>query len=300
MRFFQVLLVVFSCALVPEAKAGTSISIVTDIAPIRALVRSVTGPDLHVEQIVPDGVSPHEFALKPSQLRALQGADLIVWLGPIAMPGLAKLMAEPSLSAKAITLNQLKNTRLLPLRRTGLVADARAGNGAYDPHSWLDPLNAITWIEEIARALSASDPASATMFQHNAKAEINRIHSTVVSIQTRLASGQMRPFVQFHDAFQYFEHRFGLTPLGLATTGDLETTSLGVTTALRAALAEEKSACVFTASAAQVARAGMLLHMANVTLGRLDALGREIPPGRLDYPVLLNALADGFTACLVP
>ena len=106
--------------------------------------------------------------------------------------------------------------------------------------------------------------------------------------------------MQFHDAFQYFENRFGLVPMGLATTGDSETTSLGTAAALRNALAQSNGACVFTSSQTQMARAGVLLNVEGVTAGTLDALGRDRARGRFDYPALLVSVADGFLACLAP
>ncbi|MFQ5438249.1 MAG: metal ABC transporter solute-binding protein, Zn/Mn family [Paracoccaceae bacterium] len=281
--------------------AARELNVVVDIAPTRAIVAEVAGSGHGIVTLVPDGVSPHDFALRPSQVRALVKADLIVWMGPVATPGLRKIMTRPEFAAKALPLNRIRGTHLLTVRRAGLnlVQPRSVGveSERFDPHSWLDPENAVVWATAISAEFARTDPENAEDYELAAKALTARINGVKSDIRAGLQSLPSLDFVQFHDGFQYFENAFGLVPLGMATAGDMEETSLKTIAALSALLKASGGACVFTANDREAARASMLLNIGNVRAGRIDPLGRNIVPGAFDYPTLLQSIADGFSAC---
>ncbi|WP_323763537.1 zinc ABC transporter substrate-binding protein [Marinovum sp.] len=104
------------------AFAGTSAlaevpQVATDIAPVHGLVSRVMQGLGTPELIVPAGASPHDFALRPSQARALQGADLVFWMGPALAPWLDRTLDSLSLGA-VIDLNARPETRLLGWRES--------------------------------------------------------------------------------------------------------------------------------------------------------------------------------------
>lgn len=275
--------------------ARAELVIVTDIAPVSALLRDVTGAP--PRQILPDAVSPHDFALRPSDMRLLQEADLIVWLGPQASPGLAKAMQRIDFADKALDLSAVPGTFHLPVRRAGRFG--RAGDaGGTDPHLWLDPDNARLWAAAIAARLALLDPARAGSYDVGLARLAAALDAVEDAAKARLGRDGAAPYLQFHDAFQYFERHFGLQPLGAATAGDEESLSLGIVADLRSLLAEQPGACLFLSDANEQRRAAALLD--NMRIGWLDALGRTLPASGYSYPDLIAANAEGFTACLYP
>ncbi len=279
------------------AQART-LNIVTDIAPVTLLVRGVTGDAQDVVQLISGPVSPHDFALKPSDIRALQAADVIVWLGPEATPGLAKLLARPEFSAKAITLNGLQGTFLLRPRHAGLFMVPEKATDMFDPHTWLDPDNGALWAGLIAERLKSDDPDNAESYARGSdqlRAEIALAKARVTAL---FAQNQPRPFVQFHDAFQYFENQFALRQLGAATSETDEATSLGVMTQLRAELAGYKATCVFVQDEAQALHASALVEIPGTAIAFVDPLGRDIAKSGGTYPALLDAIANAIAGCL--
>ena len=86
----------------------------------------------------------------------------------------------------------------------------------HDPHFWLDPVNAKAMVRAQSQ-LSSIDPANATLYESNAKNTEARLDELVTEIEAELAGLQGRGFIAFHDAYQYFENRFGVQALGTVT-----------------------------------------------------------------------------------
>jgi len=274
------------------------IRIVADIAPVLAIAREVVGRHAKLRLLVPPRMTSHDFTLKPSNIGEIERADLVIWMGPIATPGLAKLMRQSRFAAREITLNALPGTHLLPLRKTGVFSDGPTdNNGGFDPHSWLDPDNAIYWAKVIAERASHIDPVNRADYAAGRDRLIKEINFTRARIQRRLKGRDLKPFVQYHDAFHYFEKAFGLHALGAATNVSEETTSIGVITKLRNALATAPASCVFIPADQQAERANALIEVKGVTTRILDALGRNSVLSSLFYPALLKKLGDEYTAC---
>jgi len=288
------LIAVFLCT--APAAQGRDLLIITDIAPVTALAQAVVR-DLHaVQQLIATPVSPHDFALKPSDIRRLEQADVILWLGPQATPALAKLMIRPDLQAKSVDLSAVDGVTKLPLRRSGLF-QGQTPRDALDPHLWLDPANGLLWTAAIATALSQADPENASAYQANKAAAFAGIAAAKTEISTLLGKQTAPVFVQYHDGFQYFERAFGLSATGAATAEDEETTSLGILSGLRAALAATAQSCVFVRDPEQEKRALPLLEISGVRTGRVDPIGRGLDAGAYTYPALLLSVGQGFAGC---
>jgi len=277
---------------------ATKIRIVADIAPVLAIAREVVGRHAKLRLLVPPRMTSHDFTLKPSNIGEIERADLVIWMGPIATPGLAKLMRQSRFAAREITLNALPGTHLLPLRNVGIFREKPAGNNAiFDPHSWLDPDNAIYWAKVIAERASRIDPINRADYAAGRDRLIDEINVSRNRIKKELTWHKPKPFVQYHDAFHYFENAFGLKALGAATNVSEETTSIGVITKLRSALAKASASCVFIPADQQAERANALIEINGVTARILDALGRNSQMAGLLYPSLLEKLGDEYNAC---
>jgi zinc transport system substrate-binding protein len=272
------------------------INIVTDIGPVQAIVSAVVAGTQVPQQLISRNISPHDFALKPSHIRKLQQADLIVWLGPQATPGLAKLMQRPEFADKAIALNLLSTTRLHSVRNAGLATNADA-KLALDPHSWLDPENGLVWANGIFTRLMDLDPENTAAYQANLDAFSKEVGATKQAIGADFLIAQPLPYTQFHDAFQYFEKAVGLSPLGFVTTGDTEAASLGILSQIRTELASHPHSCVF-ALPQQVGNATRVFAgIAGVKIGVIDPFGAALGT-EFAYPALLKDVAAGFTDCI--
>tara|TARA_R110002049_G_scaffold10127_3_gene50341 strand:- start:44174 stop:45211 length:1038 start_codon:yes stop_codon:yes gene_type:complete len=90
--------------------------VATDIAPVHALVTQVMAGVGMPELIIPPRASPHGYAMRPSEARALNAADLVVWVGPSLTPWLAEPIETLAGSATHLTLMDQPGTHILPFR----------------------------------------------------------------------------------------------------------------------------------------------------------------------------------------
>lgn len=285
--------------------------VTTDIAPVQSIVAAVMQgvgmPDL----IMPPGASEHSHSLRPSEARALESADLVVWVGPRLTPWLADPIAALAGGATLMTLTETSGIRLLEVRVGGPFeahGDHEDGaedhdhdhdaTGGPDPHVWLDPLNAAAIAGAVALELSEIDPGNAEIYAANAGDFATEMEALTAEIDARLAPLRGRAFFVFHDAYQYFEDRFGLPAAGSIALNDARPPQAARVAAIRARLAQSDVACVFSEPQFEPKLIATVIEGVPTRTGPLDPLGVGLAPGPGLYPALMRGLADGLEACL--
>ena len=269
--------------------------------------------------ILPPGASPHGHALRPSEARLLQEADLVVWVGPALTPWLADPIATLAPDAPLLTLADAPGVATLPVRAGGPFEahddddgpnhDADHDDGhdrdqrlpaVIDGHIWLDPGNAVAAARAVAAALAAADPANAEVYAANAEAFATETAALSQSIAARLAPLRGRPFIVFHDGYQYFERAFGLPATGSVALHDGDAPGTARVAAIRDRVRAEGVACAFAEPEFEPGLLATVIEGTDARVGTLDGLGTGLAPGADLYPALLNGLADGLAACLAP
>ncbi len=293
--------------------------VATDIAPVHSLVAQVMAGVGEPDLIVQPGASPHGYALRPSQARALQNADLVIWMGEALTPWMEKPVDTLAGRAAVIELLDLEETHLLPYREGHNDDahdddahddhdndheethddhdDAHDHEGA-DPHAWLDPDNAVAWLTVIAGELARIDPEHADLYKANAAAGQARIEGIVVDLQQTLAPMKGYPFAAFHDAYQYFEVTFDLTLAGTVTLSDAADPSPARLDELRTILQDKGVDCAFIEPQFN----GRLLIAAaegqEMQILELDPLGSRFDTGPELYPNLLTGMGNTMAKCV--
>ncbi|HET9068981.1 MAG TPA: zinc ABC transporter substrate-binding protein, partial [Amaricoccus sp.] len=224
--------------LVPMPAAAAP-RVVTDIAPIQSIVARVMSGMGEPEVLLPPGASPHGYSLRPSDARRLEAADLVVWVGPALTPWLAGPIAALAPQASVLELEEAPGVILLPTRADAAFeahvhadgedehelghelghghepgGEARDHEHTHDGHLWLDPGNAVASARAIAAALGAIDPAGAAGYAANAEGFASETAALERAIAAELAPVRGRPYLVFHDAYQYFERSFELPAAG--------------------------------------------------------------------------------------
>jgi zinc transport system substrate-binding protein len=290
-------------ALILPLPAAAGVQVVAGIAPVHSLAARVMqgagGPRL----LLPPGASPHDYALRPSDAAALQRAALVVWTGPRLEPWLERPLTALAGKARVLRLDRVPGLTLLPLRTDAeFGADGEAGPAgpgeAIDPHLWLDPENARLWLDALAGALAAADPANRSLYLANAaaaRAEIARVQADAAA---RLAPLRGRPFIVFHDAFHYFEHRFAIPASGAVSLSDARPPGPARIAAIRARIRAVGAVCLFAEPQLRSALIATVAEGSGLRIGMLDPLGTGLEQGPGLYPALLRGLADGLAECL--
>ncbi|MFS4436798.1 zinc ABC transporter substrate-binding protein [Paracoccaceae bacterium GXU_MW_L88] len=303
MKFFACL-----AALSLAAPALAAPKVVTDIAPVHGLVSQVMEGVRTPELLLPPGTSPHGFALRPSQAAALQAADAVIWIGPNLSPWLDEAMESLNTDA-SIALADAPGTVHLPARHNAAfggahdhghdhddeVHDAHHGD---DPHLWLDPENAMGWVDVIAAALAEADPENAEAYQANAaeaQADLRALSDQITADLTPLHGAS---FIVFHDAYQYFEQHFDMPALGAIAMSDGQRPSARQIASLRERVREAGAVCVFQEPQHNPGLVETVVEGTGAKIGTLDPIGADHEPGPEFYAALLTGLAKGFTDCL--
>ncbi|MEO1249238.1 MAG: zinc ABC transporter substrate-binding protein [Pseudomonadota bacterium] len=168
----------------------------------------------------------------------------------------------------------------------------------HDVHVWLDPKNAELMVAEIQRVLSGVDPANADAYAANAAATITRLGELSDTVAAKLEPVKDVPFIVFHDAYQYFEHRFGLTAAGSITVSPEILPGAKRLVEIKEKLVSENAACVFSEPQFKPDLVDVVTEGTNARTGVLDPLGFDLAPGPDQYFELIEAMAETFHSCL--
>lgn len=279
--------------------------VVVSIGPVHSLVAGVMEGVGEPQLLIPAGASPHAYALKPSDARALSEAELVVWVGE----GLETVLEKPlhSLAGKAqqLELLQVEGMYRLPSRKGGVWHEeqqAHAGHAheydAVDTHLWLAPENAQRIVAAVADALSAMDAANGPRYQRNAAALQQRIDELAVNLAQRLEPLQGQPYIVFHDAYRYFEQAFGLQAAGAIAVSPEQRPGARRLIEIRQAIRDRGARCVFSEPQFRPDIVEVVLEDTGARHGVLDPLGAELPAGKEQWFSLMQGLADSLASCL--
>lgn len=274
-------------------------SVLATIKPVHSLVAEVMAGAGTPELLIQGAQSEHSYALKPSDAEKIGRARIVFEIGPDLETYLTGPLATLARKADIVVLERAPGVRLLTARRGGLWEDGSdGGDGPRDPHLWLDPRNAVAMTRAIAAALAKADPPHDRLYAANADRAVRSLAALEKELAARLAPLHGRPYLVFHDAYRYFENRFGLTPAGAVTAAPDRPVGPRRVEALRAAILKGQIDCVFREPQFSPRLIETLVEGSRARIGVLDPLGADLTPGPNLYPTLLRNLSGSLHACL--
>ena len=300
-------LVLAASAAAPAADG--ELKVVATIKPIHSLLtelmEGVGAPTLLVE----GAASPHAFALRPSGMRAINAADVLVRVSETLEPFTGKVVRALPDSVRLVTLAEAPGVKLLDRRWGGAfeahahssgkptaVADAVHVNK--DGHIWLDPDNAKAIVAYLAKVLAETKPEAAERLQANAQRLDARIDVLTAGLEAELRPLRDKPFIVFHDAYQYFERRFGLASVGAITVSPDVQPSAKRLNELRRKIRSLEAVCVFAEPLFQPNLVAAVTEGTSARSGTLDPNGSLLVPGANLYFDLMRNMGAGLKACL--
>ena len=167
-----------------------------------------------------------------------------------------------------------------------------------DGHLWLDPSNAAALATAVAAKLGEIDPDHAAAYKSNAAAFGETIAATKQALAERLQPVQGKPYIVFHDAYQYFEKAFSLSGAGAVTIEPHIRPGAATLAELQEAVQERDVVCVFGEPQFPPASVETIAAGTTANYGTLDPLGVETSASPQSYVELMNNLADALVGCL--
>jgi zinc transport system substrate-binding protein len=294
--------------------AADEIEAVATIKPIHSLLSAVLGDKGKARLLVDGAASPHSFALKPSDAKSLNNAALVVRVGDGLEPFMARVVRSLPKRVKVVTLEGLAGLTLHPVREGGNF-DAhghahgkkgghshghghRHAKGGKDAHIWLDPRNGIRIAAHLAEVLAGIAPRHAEAFKANAAGLAAELKSLDSELEAELTAVSGKPFIVFHDAYQYFEKRYAIPAAGSVTVSADTPPSAKRLRALRTKIAALGPTCIFAEPQFEPKIVATLIEGGAARSGVLDPLGASLANGPALYPALLRNLSKSIRACL--
>ncbi|EJD6489181.1 TPA: zinc ABC transporter substrate-binding protein ZnuA [Citrobacter koseri] len=296
-----------SAALWGGATQAANAAVVASLKPLGFIASAIADGVTDTQVLLPDGASEHDYSLRPSDVKRLQGADLVVWIGP-EMEAFMEKSVKNIPDGKQVTIAQLADVKPLLMKGAdddhdhghehGEKGDAHHHHGDYNMHLWLSPEIARASAVAIHEKLVELMPQSRAKLDANLKDFEAQLAATDKQVGNELAPLKGKGYFVFHDAYGYYEKHYGLTPLGHFTVNPEIQPGAQRLHEIRTQLVEQKATCVFAEPQFRPAVVEAVARGTSVRMGTLDPLGTNIKLGKTSYSAFLNQLANQYASCL--
>ncbi len=270
-------------------------TLLTSIKPIGLIANDIAKDHAKVDVLLPDNASPHGFSLTPSDIRALNESDFLIWVGPEIEPYLTKIMAGRK--------NQLQLTALPNLQLRHYDSDHTHSHGDHthetsvDGHIWLGPLQSLVIADGIKTQLIALDPENKVNYERNFAAFKQKITEQQKSIHKELSGYGNKNYFLFHDAYGYFEQAFDLKALGNITLTPERKPGAKTVVGIRQKLQAGNVQCVFSEPQFNQSLIETLVAGTNTKIVLLDPVAKNLNPKTHSYSDFLTQLTQSFVTC---
>lgn len=290
-----------------------ALEVLTTIKPLGFIAAAITDGVSEPKVLLPTGASPHDFALRPSDIRSINEADLVVWVGPELEGFMAKPLAK---HPHVLTLTRVEGMPLFDYSKQagheepadeeheghdhdGHDHDGHEGHHheGVDPHIWLGPTQALVIAKAMSETLSARDPGNAERYRANLLA-----FQAKVDAKDKVIAGQMKVVNQkgyfvFHEAYGYWERHYGMSSKGHFTVSPERRPGAKTLVEIRKALEEKQASCIYAEPQFSPAVIESVARNTGAKVLLLDEVGEQVPLGPDGYPQFMQQLADAFAQC---
>lgn len=283
--------------------AHAKVDVLASIKPLALIAEAVVQDKAQVNTLLPVQASPHDYALRASDMQRIHDADLVLWIGPELESFLRRPLA-----------NLAPEQRMMVYQLPGLFwpekgageEEQNEGRGesvhrhmhdhthTRDPHLWLDPRNAVVIARALAVRLGEIDTSSAARYHANAEAFAAQQESLDQRLQASLKPFAYTGFAVYHEGYSHFAGRYGLHQVAYVTLSPERRPGARHLYHLRQQLANNAS-CLFIESYYDTRIGADLARELDLRLATLDPIGNE---SVTSYTQLLEQLAKGFKDCL--
>ena len=315
-KFFSIL-ALFICTGVNVFATETT-GVISTIQPINSLVSAVIGNTGKSITIIPSEQSPHDFKLKPSDVKVLQNGNIIFYVSNHLESSVTKVFKNLPKNIKLINLMEESGINHLAIRDNaawerhdhhGDDHDDHDKHGKKhddhddhekedDVHIWLSPDNAIKIVQKVNKVLSLYFPENSKIYNDNTTKFIDKIRNLKIELIKELSPIKNKPYIVFHDAYQYFEKTFELNAVGsIALEGDIASSPKQISF-IKDKIIKSKASCVFQEPQFDSKLVKIVVEGTNAKTGTLDPHGVNITGNKDFYLQILTNMAKSLKECL--
>ena len=329
-KFFSIL-ALFICTGVNVFATETT-GVISTIQPINSLVSAVIGNTGKSITIIPSEQSPHDFKLKPSDVKVLQNGNIIFYVSNHLESSITKVFKNLPKNIKLINLMEESGVNHLAIRdndawerhdhhghddhddhdKHGKKHDDHDDHDKHgkkhddhddhekedDVHVWLSPDNAIKIVQKVNKVLSLYFPENSKIYNDNTTKFIDKIRNLKMELVKELSPIKNKPYIVFHDAYQYFEKTFELNAVGsVALEGDIASSPKQISI-IKDKIVKSKTSCVFQEPQFDSKLVKIVVEGTDAKIGTLDPLGVNISENKDFYLQLLTNMTKSLKECL--
>ena len=277
--------------------------VVVSILPLHSLVASVMQGVGEPELLMQGQNSEHNASFSPRQLADMEHADAVFMIGNNLEVKLGEISGTETVGGKAfVKMNEIQGLTTHAIREGGTwepdADEPPSTSVSADPHIWLDPENAKFMIKTIAITLDKADPSNASTYDANAAKTITKLDILEAELKIELAPMAHKPFIVFHDAYQYFEHRFGVTAVGSISNFSATPPSAQRLEEIHQKIISSNATCVYREPQFNDAAVQIVIEGTKAKSSVLDPIGATLVPGPKAYGDLLHQIAANLANCL--
>ena len=342
-KFFSIL-ALFICTGVNVFATETT-GVISTIQPINSLVSAIIGNTGKSITIIPSEQSPHDFKLKPSDVKVLQNGNIIFYVSNHLESSITKVLKNLPKNIKLINLMEESGVNHLAIRdndawerhdhhghddhdvhdkhgkkhddhddhdKHGKKHDDHDDHDKHgkkhddhddhekedDVHVWLSPDNAIKIVQKVNKVLSLYFPENSKIYNDNTTKFIDKIRNLKMELVKELSPIKNKPYIVFHDAYQYFEKTFELNAVGsVALEGDIASSPKQISI-IKDKIVKSKASCVFQEPQFDSKLVKIVVEGTDAKIGTLDPLGVNISENKDFYLQLLTNMTKSLKECL--
>ena len=328
MNFFQKAIFFGITSLFLSLSAKADIKVVTTIKPLHSLISKVMDGVGEPSLIIEGTNNPHTFVFKPSHAQMLEEADIVFWVGEDLEAFLEKPLNSLAKNATKVSFMELTSIEKLKFREENIFddhdghEDKHEGHddhddhdghkdddhddhedheghehlhGEFDAHIWLDPANAKAMVLEVSHELSELDPDNKNQYEKNAAKVINSLDDLINEVDSSISKDVS--YVVFHDAYQYFENRFGVSSAGALTLNPDVLPGAKQIVDIQDIIQDKKIKCIFSEPQYNPKIIETLANDMNISTGVIDPLGAYLEKGSEMYNELILNIANSLKKC---
>lgn len=274
----------------------SKINVLSSIKPVQAIVTAIAGEVVKSDLLIPAYISPHDYTFKPSDIRKVQKADLVFRIDEHFETMFNPIFESLPDAMKVISLAESPLIKLLPANG-GHEHDFTDHDHA-DMHIFTSPQNALIMAQEITAALSKADSSNASVYKKNLQFFTEAVRSEIETIKAKLKLVKNKPYIVFHNSWQYFGKYFGLKTPTIIELHEGISTGVKSIMVIRKEIASKDISCIFSEPTISSRSINGLREKLKVKVIEIDVIGRNITMGSASYLQWLEAMGEQINQCL--
>lgn len=295
-----VIICLLALASLAHAQQNKQINVLASIKPLQLIAQALTEGVVQTQVLLPTGVTPHDYALKPSDLKKVYRADVLLWLGSDIEPYLAKPVKMYEGTQIAVLETGGGKVNHVPNGDHHVEHhDSESGghNHLYgDPHIWFSPEEARRVATEFVELLVAQDAENAQRYWQNLSEFLQRLDDADQQIKNQLAEG-VGKYLVAHDAYSYFESHYGLSHVAIISDQPESKPGAKGLLGLRKIIVKEQVSCLFVEPQTDPRIVKIIAEGNALQVYMLDPMATDIEISGRGYEQFLLTTASHFMQC---